>query len=204
VCDPYTLDDPYVREVFNGSADRAVKGMMYKARLRAVTVYQKRQGNYCDVNMAKEIHLTAQQYKESEVDWLSHHWDAWAWMCEYWASEEFLAISNRNRMNRLSKPGVHFFGADGHVGKAARMVSQIALSIVNCIDLSRLSNHVLQAAQNGVEPTLIQVFIEGHKGPYPNHPEILNDSNATEKLASMKIDSNMNMICLCCNLDDFS
>jgi hypothetical protein len=31
VCDPYTLDDPYVREVFNGSADRAVKGMMYKA-----------------------------------------------------------------------------------------------------------------------------------------------------------------------------
>jgi hypothetical protein len=33
-----------------------------------------------------------------------------------------LAISNRNRMNRLSKPGVHFFGADGHIGKAARMV----------------------------------------------------------------------------------
>ena len=92
---------------------------MYKARLRAATVYQKRQGNYCDVNMAKEIHLTAQQYKENEVDWLSHHSDAWAWMCKYWASEEFLSISNRNRMNRLSKPGVHFFGADGHVGKAA-------------------------------------------------------------------------------------
>jgi hypothetical protein len=85
-------------------------------------VYQKRQGNYCDANMAKEIHLTAQQYKESEVDWLSHHSDAWAWMCEYWASEEFLAISNRNRTNQLSKPGVHFFGADGHVGKAAHMV----------------------------------------------------------------------------------
>jgi hypothetical protein len=76
VCYPYTLDDPYVREVFNGSTDRAVKGMMYKARLRAITVYQKRQGNYCDANMAKEIHLTAQQYKESEVDWLSHHSDA--------------------------------------------------------------------------------------------------------------------------------
>jgi hypothetical protein len=122
VCDPYTLDDPYVREVFNGSADRVVKGMMYKARLRAVTVYQKRQGNYCDANMAKEIHLTAQRYKESEVDWLSHLLDAWAWMCEYWASKEFLAISNRNCMNRLSKPGVHFFGVDGHVGKVARMV----------------------------------------------------------------------------------
>ncbi|KAL5647631.1 hypothetical protein ACJX0J_041986, partial [Zea mays] len=160
VCDPYTLDDPYVCQVFNGSADRAVKVMMYKARLRVVTVYQKRQGNYCDANMAKEIHLTAQQYKESEVDWLSQHLDAWAWMCEYWASEEFLAISNRNRMNRLSKPGVHFFGADGHVGKAARM-----------------------EARNGVEPTLLQVFVKGHKGPNPNHPEILNDSNATEKLA---------------------
>jgi hypothetical protein len=74
---------------------------------------------------------------------------------------------------------------------------QISWSIVNCIDLSRLSNHVLQEARNGVEPTLLQVFVEGHKGPDPNHPEILNDSNATEKLVSMKIDSNMNMICLC-------
>jgi hypothetical protein len=117
VCDPYTLDDSYVREVFNGSADRVVKGMMYKARLRAVTVYQKRQGDYCDADMAKEILLTAQQYKESEVDWLSHRSDAWAWMCEYWASEEFLAISNRNRMNQLSKPGVHFFGADGTLAR---------------------------------------------------------------------------------------
>ena len=74
---------------------------------------------------------------------------------------------------------------------------QISWSIVNCIDLSRLFNHVLQAARNGVEPTLLQVFVEGHKGPDLNHPEILNDSNATEKLISMKIDSNMNMICLC-------
>jgi hypothetical protein len=117
VCDPYTLDDSYVREVFNGSADRVLKVMMYKARLWAVTVYQKRQGDYCDADMAKEILLTAQQYKESEVDWLSHRSEAWAWMCEYWASEEFLAISNRNRMNQLSKPGVHFFGADGTLAR---------------------------------------------------------------------------------------
>jgi hypothetical protein len=75
------------------------------------------------------------------------------------------------------------------------MVCQIAWSIVNCIDLSRL--HVLQVARNGVEPTSLQVFVEGHKGSDPNHPEILNDSNATEKLVSRKIDSNLNMICLC-------
>jgi hypothetical protein len=197
VCGPYTLDDPYVHEVFDGSTDRVVKGMMYKARSRAVTVYQKRQGNYCDVNMAKEIHLTAQQYKESEVDWLSHHSDAWAWMCEYWASEEFLAISNRNRKNRLSKPGVHFFGQMTRWQGRTYGLCQISWSIVNCIDLSRHSNHVLQEARNGVEPTLLQVFVEGHKGPDPNHPEILNDSNAIEKLVSMKIDFNMNMICLC-------
>jgi hypothetical protein len=55
----------------------------------------------------------------------------------------------------------------------------------------------MQEARNGVEPTLLQVFVEGHKGPDPNHPKILNDSNATDKLVSMKIDSNMNMICLC-------
>jgi hypothetical protein len=48
------------------------------------------------------------------------------------------------------------------------MVCQIAWSIVNCIDLSRL--HVLQVARNGVEPTSLQVFVEGHKGSDPNHP----------------------------------
>jgi hypothetical protein len=85
----YTIDDPYVREVFNNSANRTVKGMMYKAWLKAVTMYYKRQGNYCDNDMVKEIHLTAEQYKQSEVDWLSQLEDAWAWMCEYWASDDF-------------------------------------------------------------------------------------------------------------------
>jgi hypothetical protein len=85
-------------------------------------MYYKRQGNYCDIDMAKKINLMAEQYKQSEVDWLSQHEDAWAWMCKYWASEDLLAMSNRNRENRLSKPGIHFFGADGHIGKAAHMV----------------------------------------------------------------------------------
>jgi hypothetical protein len=34
--DEYNIDDPYVREAFNNSAPRTVKGMMYKARLKAV------------------------------------------------------------------------------------------------------------------------------------------------------------------------
>jgi adenylate kinase family enzyme len=36
---------------------------MYKAQLKVVIVYYKRQGNYCDIDMVKKIHLTAEQYK---------------------------------------------------------------------------------------------------------------------------------------------
>jgi hypothetical protein len=53
---------------FINSAHKIVKGMMYKARLKAVTVYYKCQGNYCDIDMAKKIHLTTEQFKQSEVD----------------------------------------------------------------------------------------------------------------------------------------
>jgi hypothetical protein len=143
----------------------------------------------------KKIHLTAEQYKQSEVDWLSQHEDDWAWMCEYWASEDFLAMSNRNRENRLSKPRIHFFGADGHTSKVARMECQIVWSIVNYINLSKFYNLVLQAVRDGVEPSKIQVYVEGHKGPDPNRPEMLCDSGVTEKLVSMNIDpiSNFNV-----------
>jgi hypothetical protein len=46
-----------------------------------------------------------------------------------------------------------------------------------------------------VEPSTIQVYVEGHKGPDPNSLEMLCDSGATEKLVSMKIDpiSNFNV-----------
>jgi hypothetical protein len=115
-------------------------------------------------------------------------------MCEYWASKDFLAMSNRNRENQLSKPGIHFFEVDGHTGKAARMVCQIVWSIVNYTNLSRFSNFVLQATRDGVEPSMIQVYVEGHKGPDPNSPEMLGDSGATEKLVSMKIDPISNFI----------
>jgi hypothetical protein len=145
--------------------------------------------------MVKKIHFTVEQYKQSEVDWLSHHEDVWAWMCEYWASEDFLAMSNRNRENQLSKPGIHLFGADGHTSKAAHMVCQIVWSIVNYTNLSRFSNLVLQVARDGVEPSMIQVYVEGHKGPDPNSPEMLCNSGATKKLVSMKINpiSNFNV-----------
>jgi hypothetical protein len=62
---------------------------------------------------------------------------------------------------------------------------------------------VLQAAQDGVEPSRIQVYVEGHKGPDRNSPKMLCDSGAMEKRVSMKIDpiSNFNVFSLYTELD---
>jgi hypothetical protein len=43
--------------------------------------------------------------------------EAWDWLCDYWVSDEFKAVSEQNRLNRQSKPSVHHYGADGHVRK---------------------------------------------------------------------------------------
>ena len=111
-----------MREVFKQPAHRVVKGMMYDARVKAVVVFHKCQGQYMDRERAKRIHLTSEEYAHSEVDWLSQHADAWAWMCVYWASDDFKNLSIEKRGNQCSKPGRHRFGADGHTGKATRMV----------------------------------------------------------------------------------
>jgi hypothetical protein len=59
------------------------------------------------------------------------HSDAWVRVADEFVALAFAGIvllrsswpyQIENRMNRLSKPGVHFFRADGHIGKAARMV----------------------------------------------------------------------------------
>jgi hypothetical protein len=87
-----------------------------------VVVWHKRQKTNMSREAAKKIHLTATQYRESEMDWLSQHPDAWLWLCDYWALDEFRARLDRNHGNRLSKPGLNHFGADGHTGKAKRLV----------------------------------------------------------------------------------
>jgi hypothetical protein len=50
---------------------------------------------------------------------------------------------------------------------------------------------------------MIQVYVEGHKGPDPNCPKMLCDSGVTEKLVSMKIEpiSNFNVFSLYTELD---
>jgi hypothetical protein len=44
---------------------------------------------------------------------------------------------------------------------------------------------LLQEARDGVEPRFINVYMEGHRGPDPEHPEILCDDSATEKLVGV-------------------
>jgi hypothetical protein len=48
--------------------------------------------------------------------------EAWDWLCSYWASDEFRAMSEWNWVNRQSKPSVHRYGVDRHVCKMQRMV----------------------------------------------------------------------------------
>jgi hypothetical protein len=43
--------------------------------------------------------------------------EAWDWLCSYWAFDEFIAVSERNQLNRQSKPSVHPYDADKHVRK---------------------------------------------------------------------------------------
>jgi hypothetical protein len=42
-----------------------------------------------------------------------------------------------------------------------------------------------QEARDGVEPRFIDIYMEGHRGPDPEHPEILCDNSATDKLVGV-------------------
>jgi hypothetical protein len=46
---------------------------------------------------AHDIYLTKVQQLQGKVDWLVKYLKAWDVMCEWWTSEEFKAISLRNR-----------------------------------------------------------------------------------------------------------
>ena len=67
-----SVEDPEVVSVFNAAAYKTVKDTMCKARVKAVCVYHKMVKK---VEMTNEeeasIHLTIEQYLQSEVDWLT-------------------------------------------------------------------------------------------------------------------------------------
>jgi hypothetical protein len=75
-----------------------------------------------DTKVPQGWHLTKEQYLQGKVDWLVKDLMTFDWMCGWWTSPMFWAISDQNRANRRGQPGLHYYSADEHVRKTQRMV----------------------------------------------------------------------------------
>lgn len=73
---------------------------------------------------------------------------------------ELASILWNGLVNRLSKPGLHRYGPEGHVRKEQRL-----------------------EAETGVRPTFFEVYLKARKGTDPDRPEQLIDEGAMEKMA---------------------
>jgi SpoVK/Ycf46/Vps4 family AAA+-type ATPase len=103
--------------VFHNAARKVIKNGFKHAHLESITYYYTqvlKQG--MDTKDAHGLHLT-KEYLQGKVDRLLKDPLAFEWMCGWWVSPEFQAISDQNRVNRRSKQGLHRYGADGHVKK---------------------------------------------------------------------------------------
>ena len=117
------MSEAYTKKVFGEAAKKVIWDSFHNARVKAVAVYYKKELKSPMTNKdAKEIYLTKEQYLKSEVDWLCKDRAAWDWLCEYWASDDYINTSKQHRSNRKKKSGLHKYGADGHVGLAQSMV----------------------------------------------------------------------------------
>jgi hypothetical protein len=46
------------------------------------------------------VYLTKEQHLQGGVNRLVKSPEAWNWLCGYWVSDEFRAVSEQNRVNR--------------------------------------------------------------------------------------------------------
>jgi hypothetical protein len=53
------------------------------------------------------IYLTKEQHLQGNVDWLVKDSEAWDWLYDWWAPDQFRAMSERNRQNQMSKELMH-------------------------------------------------------------------------------------------------
>ncbi|KAG2543386.1 hypothetical protein PVAP13_9NG742977 [Panicum virgatum] len=105
-----------------------------------------------------DIYLTAEEYQQVQLPWLEDRPDAYRALCVLWASEAFQEKSKKKR--HCATKGVnHTFGGDGYIRTAKRM--EVA---------------------TGVEPSPIDVYLRGHRGPDPAHPEVLCSQQASDRL----------------------
>ena len=122
--------------------------------VKAVVIWHKRQKTNMSREAAKNIHLTTMQYRESEVDWLSQHPNAYLWLCDYKALDEFRARSDRNHGNWLSKPSIQNFGADGHAGKA----NSYCVRLLPILFLKQIYGYVILYCRillDGIDPIIV-------------------------------------------------
>jgi hypothetical protein len=111
---------------FSRAAEKVIADAFYNARISAVNYYYKKvKGENMRKQLgANRIYLLEEEYLQSKVDWIVKDIDAWRWLAKRWSSPEWIANSEKKRINRGGTPG-HRYGADGHIGVARRMVSNL-------------------------------------------------------------------------------
>jgi hypothetical protein len=110
---------------------------------------------------AYNIYLTKEQQLQGKADWLVKDSEAWDAMCEWWAFEEFKAISLWNWQNQQSKPSVHHYGVDGYIRKTQRLVRYTLslFSYVFHINFFITLDSMLQKKSTEVEPHYLNVWL---------------------------------------------
>jgi hypothetical protein len=100
--DGVSEDDTLV--VFNNSAQKVIKDAIKRARYQSFTYYYMHELRQpMNTKIAKDFHLTKEQYLLGKVDWLVKDIEAWDSLCEWWASHDFRARSDRARVNWMSR-----------------------------------------------------------------------------------------------------
>jgi hypothetical protein len=109
--------------VFNNSAQKVIKDAIRNARYLSITYYYKcKLKQPMNTKIVKDFHLEKEQYLQGKVNWLVKDVEAWNSMCEWWASPEFRAMSDRVRVIQMSKRAEDHYDADGHIWKVQRIV----------------------------------------------------------------------------------
>jgi hypothetical protein len=82
--------------VFNKATCKVIKDAIKHARLVSISVfYTLVLKQEMKPTLAHGIYLIKEQHLQEPVDWLVKDLEAWAWLCGWWASAEFRAISGK-------------------------------------------------------------------------------------------------------------
>jgi hypothetical protein len=111
--------------IFHNSTQKVAKDAIKHARFQSIAYYHSnvlKQPMNARQAKALNLYLQKEEYVQGIINWLVKDAKAWDSLCEHWVSPAFVAKSERDRQNWLSKRSVHHYGADGHVQKVQKMV----------------------------------------------------------------------------------